>query len=159
VKKISGRSIMGTVAIMSVAAVGFALFTQHVLDMQPCPWCILQRMIYLLIVLAAGIGALLKQRLARLISAFLVIVLVFAGIAAAAWQHFEAASRSNCSFTLADKIISATHLDLEFPAIFAVYSSCADAAVTLLGIPYEFWSSFLYLALGVLAVLALTRRT
>lgn len=150
---------MGIVTILSIAAVAFALFTQHVLDMQPCPWCILQRMIHLIIALAAGIGALLGQRLAHKSSAILVVPLAGAGIAAAVWQHFEATSRSSCSFTLADKIISATRLDLEFPAVFAVYSSCADAAAMLLGVPYEFWSSFLYLALGVLAVLALTRRT
>jgi disulfide bond formation protein DsbB len=146
------------VAILSVAAVGFALFTQHALDMQPCPWCILQRMIYLLIAIAAAIGFLPGLRLVRVTSAAAIVALAGAGIAAAIWQHFEAASRSSCSFTLADKIISATRLDMEFPAIFAVYSSCADAATTLLGIPYEFWSSLLYLALGAMAVLAVGRR-
>ena len=28
-------------AAVSVAAVGIALVSQHVFDMQPCPWCIL----------------------------------------------------------------------------------------------------------------------
>ena len=42
--------------VLPVAAVGAALITQHGLDMQPCPWCVLQRVIFLGIALAALAG-------------------------------------------------------------------------------------------------------
>jgi disulfide bond formation protein DsbB len=38
-------------------AVGIALFTQHGLGMQPCPWCVLQRLIFLAIAALAGCAA------------------------------------------------------------------------------------------------------
>ena len=47
-------------AVAPVAAVGMALFTQHVLGMMPCPWCVLQRVIFLAISLAALTGLLLR---------------------------------------------------------------------------------------------------
>ena len=41
--------------------------------------------------------------------------------------------------------------------IFQPRASCADAAVKLLGVPYEFWSLALFVLTGVLA-LRLMRR-
>jgi disulfide bond formation protein DsbB len=38
------------------------------------------------------------------------------------------------------------------PEIFQPRASCADAAVKLLGLPYEFWSLGLFALLALLAV-------
>jgi protein dithiol:quinone oxidoreductase len=35
------------------------------------------------------------------------------------------------------------------PQVFAPMASCAEAAVTLLGIPYAFWSLFVFLLCAV----------
>ena len=35
------------------------------------------------------------------------------------------------------------------PDVFEARASCADAAVSLLGVPYEFWSAALFAAIGV----------
>jgi disulfide bond formation protein DsbB len=37
--------------------VGGALVSQHVFDMQPCPWCVLQRLIFVAIALVCLVGA------------------------------------------------------------------------------------------------------
>ena len=37
-------------------ALGAALVSQHVFDMQPCPWCVLQRLIFVALALAALLG-------------------------------------------------------------------------------------------------------
>ena len=47
------QRILALAAGICVAAVGAALITQHVYDMQPCPWCILQRLIFIVIALVA----------------------------------------------------------------------------------------------------------
>ena len=67
------------------------------------------------------------------------------------WQHFVAAASSSCKLTLADRIVSGLGLDAWAPEVFAPRASCADAAVDLLGLPYEFWSAGLFLAVGVVA--------
>ena len=39
-------SALIAIALASLGAVGAALFTQYRWDMQPCPWCILQRVLF-----------------------------------------------------------------------------------------------------------------
>ena len=41
------------IALAALAAVGAALVTQHGFGMLPCPWCVLQRMIFVVIALVA----------------------------------------------------------------------------------------------------------
>ena len=141
------------IAGLSLGAVGIALVTQHLMGMEPCPWCILQRLIFVAIALAALLGLLLG----RMFAGLLVLALSACGIAAALWQHFVAAASYSCNLTLAEKIISGLGLDGSLPEIFQPRASCADAAVKLLGVPYEFWSLALFVLTGVLA-LRLMRR-
>jgi disulfide bond formation protein DsbB len=141
------------VAVVCLAAVGAALVSQHVFDMQPCPWCVLQRLIFVAIALVCLIGAAIPARAARAGAALLAGLLALSGIGAALWQHFKAAASASCNLTLADKVISALQLDSLLPDVFAPRASCADAAVSLFGIPYDFWS----LALFVLCAIAALR--
>ncbi len=143
--------LLAAAALLSLAAVGAALITQHGYGMQPCPWCVLQRLIFLAIAVAALPGLVLRSPLAGRLSAAGVAVLALAGAAAALWQHFVAASSASCNLTLADRVLSATGLDERFPQVFAAYVSCADAKVNLAGLPYEFWSLALFILLGAMA--------
>jgi protein dithiol:quinone oxidoreductase len=138
-----------------LGVVGAALVSQHVYDMQPCPWCILQRMIFLSIGAVALLGMLWHSRTGVLVCALAMDLLAALGMAAALWQHFVAASSSSCNLTLADRIVAATGLDGLLPEIFAPRASCADAAVSLFGVPFEFWSLATFAMLGALAVLIL----
>jgi disulfide bond formation protein DsbB len=141
-------------ALACIAAVGAALVSQHVFDMQPCPWCVLQRVIFLAIAIACVIGLLWRGLLGRRIGASLGLVLALTGVAAALWQHFKAAASASCNLTLADKIVSRwLQLDQVLPDVFEARASCADAAVSLLSVPYDFWS----LALFALIALQLIR--
>lgn len=147
-------------ALLPLAAVAAALVSQHVFDMMPCPWCVLQRVIFVAIAIVALLGWAvnpISATLPRRVAAALVLVLAGCGVAAALWQHFVAASSVSCNLTLADRIVSALGLDAMAPQVFAAYASCADAAVKLLGVSYEFYSLALYLLLAAAAVLLLRR--
>ena len=144
-------------AVVPPAAVAVALVTQHVFGMQPCPWCVLQRMIFVSIALAALAALLMRSALVRRALAAVMAVLAASGIAAALWQHFVAAQSASCNLTLADRIVGATGLDAALPQVFAAYASCADAAATLLGVPYEFYSLTLFVGLGAIAIWVFTR--
>ena len=157
-KSITARQILGTAAVMALGAVCFAVFTQYALDMQPCPWCVLQRLICIAIVLAALPGVLWTQRSVQILSSLFVLIFALAGAAAALWQHFVAAASASCDLTLADRIISGMGLDVALPDVFAPRASCAEAAVTLLSIPYDIWSLVLFLLLGVGGIFALCVR-
>jgi disulfide bond formation protein DsbB len=144
--------------VLPLAAVGAALFTQYRLDMQPCPWCVLQRVIFLAIALAALPGLLLQLPVMRKASAGLALALSACGTAAALWQHFVAASSTSCKQTLADQIVQGSGLAERWPEVFAAYASCADAAVKLFGVSYEFYSLALYLLLAGLMAAPLFAR-
>ena len=60
--------------------------------------------------------------------------------------------------TLADRIVGALGLDGLAPQVFAAYASCADAAVKIAGVPYEFFSLALFTLLGLGAVQVLRSR-
>lgn len=145
------------IALVSLAAVAVALVSQHVFDMQPCPWCVLQRVVFVAIAIACAIGLVIRNGLGRGLSALLVLLLSLAGVAAALWQHFVAAATDSCNLTLADRIVAGIGLDALAPEVFQARASCADAAVKLAGVPYEFFSLALF-AIFALAALRLLRR-
>ncbi|RZI86356.1 MAG: disulfide bond formation protein B [Rubrivivax sp.] len=145
----SPRLALTLVAIACLAAVGFALFAQYQLNMQPCPWCILQRVIFLFIALLAAVGALVGGRVVTVLASVLIVASAVGGAASAWYQHFVAAKTNSCNLTLADKIVSSLHLDTALPAAFEVRASCADAASNLLGVPFEFWSLALFVVLAL----------
>jgi disulfide bond formation protein DsbB len=144
---------LAAAALLPIVAVGLALYTQHGLGMQPCPWCVLQRLIDLAISLTALLalaGLRMRLPLLRKGMAGVALLLSLCGAAAALWQHFVAASSTSCVQTLADRIVQGSGLAELWPEVFAAYASCADAAVKLLGVPYEFYSLALFALLAAL---------
>jgi disulfide bond formation protein DsbB len=148
------RSWALAIALACIAAVAAALVSQHVYDMQPCPWCILQRLIFVAIGVLALLAALLGGVVRMLLGA-LMLLLALAGAAAALYQNLVASKSQSCNLTLADRIVSGLGLDTALPPLFQVTASCADAAVDLAGVPYEFWSLALYVLIVPAALLVL----
>ena len=153
----SSRTLWGAAVLLPVVAVGLALLSQHRFGMEPCPWCVLQRAIFLAIAIAALPGWIIAARPVRWTSGLCAIALAIAGSAAALWQHFVAAASASCNLTLADRIVGGLGLDALAPDVFEARASCADAAVNLLGLPYEVWSLGLFIVLAALMVTALRR--
>lgn len=149
--------LLPAVAALSVGSVLAALGTQHLLGMQPCAWCVLQRLIALGVattaLLAWGAHAARLTAL-RMVAAVAAALLGLCGVAAALWQHFVASSSTSCAMSFADRVMGFTGLDGRFPEVFAAYASCADAKAWLLGVPYEFWSLALFVACVLAAALA-----
>jgi disulfide bond formation protein DsbB len=143
--------------VVGVAAVAAALVSQHVFDMQPCPWCVLQRLIFLAVAVACVVGLAWRSVTGRRVGAGLALLFAACGVGAALWQHFVAAGSASCNLSAAERIISALKLDEQLPAVFMPMASCADAAVRLAGVPYEFWSLALFVVLGAVALSVLRR--
>jgi protein dithiol:quinone oxidoreductase len=150
------------------SAVGFALIAQHMWDMQPCPWCIIQRMLYMLLGLVTLVFGLFSGRrtsMGRIVpsaawktGAWAAMFLSAVGVGVATYQATVAASQVSCNLTAAHKLISATGLDEFAPEVFKVRASCADAATsTLLGVPFEVASGILFALMFIWAVLMALR--
>lgn len=147
---------LALICLLSFAAVAAALIAQHGFKVRPCPWCILQRLIFVVIGVVAGLGWLLQRfKPALLAGLTLVPLLALGGLVAAWYQHDVASQMESCNLTMADRIVGYFGVDERFPKVFMVTASCAEAAAyRLLGLPYEIWSGALYGLLIALAVLA-----
>jgi len=155
---LSARQWLLAMAALCIAGVAAALIGQYGFDMRPCPWCILQRVIFVVIALLCLLAAAAPASGVHRGAAGATIVLSLLGIAAALYQHFVAAKSSSCNLTLADKMITASGLDAVLPSLFEVTGSCADAAVSVLGVPFEFWSLLLFALLVVASSQVMRRR-
>lgn len=151
----SRKLLLIAIAGLSFTAVALALVGQHYFDMRPCPWCILQRMIFIAIGLVALLGLVKPLRLPALL---LTLVLAGCGMAAALYQHFVAAKSNSCALTLADRIVSALGLDRLAPSWFEPTANCSEAIVSVLGIPFDMWSLMLYGVLAAASIVALRVR-
>jgi protein dithiol:quinone oxidoreductase len=145
------------IAALAFGAVGAALITQHGFGMEPCPWCVLQRLIFVVIGAVALLGLAWRSMVGQRVTLFAVLLLCSSGMAAALWQHFVAKAGASCNQTLADRIVSGLRLDALLPDVFQATASCAEAAVDLVGVPYEFWSLALFLAIETAALWLLVR--
>jgi disulfide bond formation protein DsbB len=168
-------------ALLALAAVGAALLSQHGFDMQPCPWCVLQRLVFLMGAgaalgeLALGTATRGQSKLASNPAsqtqhpkraaftlrslALLRLLLAACGLAAATWQHLVASASASCNLTWADRILAWTQLDALLPDIFQPRASCLDAKAWIIGVPYELWSAALFTTLGALALRSLMAYT
>ena len=145
----SNAASFALVAIASFGAVIAALVSQHAFGMQPCPWCVLQRLIFAAIGAFALLGLVWRGAAGSRVAATFALLLAIAGVATAFWHHFVAAKSASCNLTLADRIVGATQLDRLLPDVFEARASCADAAVDLVGIPYAMWAAFVFVVCTV----------
>jgi disulfide bond formation protein DsbB len=141
--------VLVLVALLAFGSVGLAVIAQYQFDMQPCVWCVLQRLIFLVIGVLALLAAVTGGAVRRIASG-LGVLAALSGIASALWQQLVAVHLPSCDLTLADRIIHLFHLDRLAPSLFIAYASCGEAAVNVLGIPFAYWSCAMFVLLALL---------
>ena len=146
-------------SLLCVASLAAGLVAQHGFDMRPCPWCVLQRIIFLLIAVLAAAAALWRARWPRAALTLGLGLLALGGVATALYQHFVAAKSSSCALTFADKVLDTFGLEQLVPFLFQVTATCAEAAdAKLLGLPFEFYSLALFALFAAVAANLLIRQ-
>jgi disulfide bond formation protein DsbB len=152
------NQIFQLMTIFSFGSVAVALISQHVYDMQPCAWCVFQRLLYLLIGGVALAVILTKPRRTSLfLGAASIAAIAVSGVTAAIYQEKVAANTFSCAQTLADQIMTKSGLDATLPWLFGIYASCMEARVKFLGVEYAWWSMAMFCLLGVLAIITILR--
>lgn len=155
----TGR-LLHAVALLCLIAVAIALVSQHVFNLRPCAWCVLQRLIYLCVAVVCWLGILAGRILPLRRLAALVALLLCAGGVLAAWYQYDVAAHLfSCSQTFADRFMVGLGLDAHVPWLFGIFASCMDAQVKVLGVEYALWSLGLFCVLGLMSLAALLRRT
>lgn len=152
----SSRTILLSIAAVSIALVGAALYLQHAKDMLPCPLCIIQRYLFLGIAIFALIGA-----FAGKIKAFagLALLCALGGLGVVGKHLYVIANPGfSCGIdpmeTMLNKIPTATLL----PSVFRADGLCEAAQDTVLGLAVPQWSAVWFVILTLALVWVLARR-
>ena len=150
--------LLRLVALFCFGAVGVALISQHAFDMPPCAWCVMQRLIYLVIGVVALVGGFGGGRALTRVCGALAALLGLAGVAAAWYQYSVAAKMLSCDQTFADRFMTGIGLESAVPWLFGIYATCMDAKVPVLGIEYALWSLALFVIIFFMALPVVFRR-
>jgi disulfide bond formation protein DsbB len=137
--------------------IAFALYLQYYEYQDPCPLCIMQRVVYIALMAVFLVGALHGPRRIGVYvysSLLVVISLIGAGIATRhVWlQHLPKDKVPECGPGLA-YILDRFPLFDAFAKIFRGSGECAEVGWRLLGLSVAEWSLVWFILLGVFAVL------
>lgn len=141
---------------------GFALYSQHVLFLDPCPLCIMQRIAVILLGIVFLIAAVHDpERVGSRVYAALVAAIATGGALIAGWhaqlQNLPADEVPGCGPGL-DYIMDNFPLQDALNLIFSGSGECAEVAWRLLGLSMPVWVLVGLLWLGAAGVWNLLRR-
>ncbi len=148
---LSRRQGFAAIAATCAAAMGFALYAQHGLGLEPCPLCIFQRVGIIATGVLAGVFAVFNpQRLAAKLAGVLVALAALAGGAVSAWhvylQHLPKDQVPACGPGL-DFMLETLPLSQVLATVFKGSGECAELGWTFLGQSMPFWTGLLFIAL------------
>ncbi len=148
----SPRFYIALIVMISFASVGAALISQHVYEMEPCAWCVFQRLIFILIGFL-GIGFLWTKN-NKVLQFGLVILGLFSmgGMIAAIYQITVASSSASCNLSIAEQVISFFNLSELLPSVFGIYALCSGSIAKLFGVSYPIYSLLVFSLLSDLSV-------
>ncbi len=152
-----------TLALVSAACVGMlalALYLQHVVGLEPCPMCIVQRYALIVVGILAVVGAFLKGRGSLLAVSGLGIVAAGFGAFVAArqsWLQWYPPEIASCGRDFYG-MIETFPLKRALPMIFRGSGDCTAIDWTFLGGSIANWSFVAFVAFALVFLLVLARQ-
>lgn len=144
--------------VFGLVAAGMEL--QHLLRLAPCPLCIFQRLIYLVIGLVALAGVLLPG--GRLLWSVLIAALASGGVAVAGYQTWMQAFphlATECSYSDPNAIERLVDwLGMEWPSLFLATGFCTSRDWEFLGLSMANWSLLVFAGIVGYAALLFMRK-
>lgn len=153
------RRALTLVAAACVGLLAFGMYLQHVVGLEPCPMCIVQRYALILVAIVAAVGASMSNR-GRQVAVGLMGLLALGGAFVAARQSFlqwyppEVLSCGRDFYGM----IESFPLKRAIPMIFKGSGDCSAIDWTFLGLSIANWSFLCFAGIAALAVALLVRR-
>jgi len=148
------RRVLALVALACVAMLAFGLVLQHVVGLEPCPMCIVQRYALVLVALVAGVAAAFRSRGAHLAGAGLMVLLAGFGAFVAArqsWLQWYPPEIASCGRDFYG-MIENFPLQRAIPMIFKGSGDCSKIDWTFLGLSIANWSFIAFVVFGLLVI-------
>lgn len=141
-------------ALLCVGLFGYGLYLQHVVGLQPCPMCVVQRYALLGVCLVALLTAAFAQRLLHLGGALLIALLAGFGAFTAArqsWLQWYPPEFVVCGRDIYGMIASFP-LERLIPMLFSGSGDCAKVDWWFLGLTIANWSFLVFTGMALLAL-------
>lgn len=153
------RRAFGMVALACVAMLVFGLYLQHVVGLEPCPMCIVQRYALILVAVCAALTSASSRRGLHVTGGALMVVLAVAGAYVAArqsWLQWYPPEVVSCGRDLYG-MIETFPLKRALPMIFRGGGDCSKVDWTFLGGTIANWSFVCFSAFAVFGSLMVWR--
>ncbi len=154
------RAWFATLALGVFGLVAVGMLMQHMLRLAPCPLCIFQRLLYLVIGAIALMGWLLPML--RHLWAGLVALLGLGGVAVAGYQTWMQAFpelATECGYSepnLIERLVD--WLGMQWPGLFMATGFCTSREWEFLGLSMANWSLLVFAGIVGYAVCLMRHR-
>jgi len=147
----SGR-IFTAIFVACVLVLGSAVYIQQVERIFPCPWCVVQRLGYLLVGLIALVAVLHRPKSGGMrVYARLGVLASLAGASAALYQVFlerDPVRAQSCIGGVVEKVLDTIEIGKLFPMLLQYDGPCGDTGWRLLSLSVPQWSLIGFLLLA-----------
>ncbi len=153
------RRVLGGIAVVCVAMLAFGLYLQHVVGLEPCPMCIVQRYALVGVAVIAALGAAGGRRGAHgAAGVAMLVTAVFGGFVAArqSWLQWNPPEIVSCGRDFYG-MIENFPLKRAIPMIFRGSGDCTKIDWTFLGLSIANWSFLAFCAFAVAGLLLALR--
>jgi protein dithiol:quinone oxidoreductase len=153
------RRLYAALCAVCLAMLAFGLYLQHVVGLNPCPMCIVQRYALMIVAILAGLTALGGRRPIYLGGAVLLIVVAGFGAFTAArqsWLQWYPPEVVNCGRDFYG-MIETFPLQRVLPMIFKGSGDCSKIDWTFLGGTLANWSFIVFSSILALSLVMIWR--
>jgi disulfide bond formation protein DsbB len=145
------RRTAAAVALACLGLLAFGMYLQHVVGLEPCPMCIVQRYALVLVGVLAALAAAMSGRMGRRVLLGLAVLLALFGAFVAArqsWLQWYPPEILACGRDLYG-MIESFPLRRVIPMVFRGSGDCSAVDWTFLGLTIANWSFLWFVAMAV----------
>jgi disulfide bond formation protein DsbB len=156
---LSSRNLLLAVFVACVGLIAFALYIQQADNLEPCPLCIIQRYLFVVVGLLALMAAFLPGVVSRGLASLAALVsLAGAGVGGwHLWLQMHPPAVSACGASL-EYMVSNLPLGRALPRIFQGYGDCTEVQWTLFGLSIPGWAMITFTGMAVVLFWAQARK-
>lgn len=156
----SPRRIFLLISVVCIALLSFGQYLQHVVGLEPCPMCIVQRYALMMVVLISGLLAISSNKGVHIGGAVLMLVSAGFGAYVAArqsWLQWYPPEVVSCGRDFYG-MIEAFPLQRAIPMIFKGSGDCSKIDWTFLGGSIANWSFLCFVGVALLSIALILRQ-
>ena len=154
------RRMLALICAACIAMLAFGLYLQHVVGLEPCPMCIVQRYALVLVAVIAGVTALAHRKGLLLAGSGLMALISGLGAFVAARQSFlqwYPPQEASCGRDLYG-MIETFPLKRAIPMIFKGSGDCTKIDWTFLGLSIANWSFVAFAGIALMGLALVLRQ-